>query len=115
MFLDWSQIEIYIQPGHTDMRKHINSLSAIVQGPMNQDAFSGSLYIFCSRNRKRLKVIYWDRNGFCLWFKRLEKDKFPWPENVGAAEKIKTDQLKMLLTGIDFFHMHQSIKYKKVF
>ena len=111
MFMKWETVDIYLQPGVTDMRKHINGLSAWVQERMGQDVFDGSLFLFCSRDRKRLKILYWERNGFCLWVKRLEKDKFPWPQDQEEAFRIRLEELKMLLSGIDFFHAHQEIKY----
>lgn len=114
MFINWKAVDIYVQPGPTDMRKHINGLSAWAQERMEQDVFSGSLYMFCSRDRKRLKILYWDRNGFCLWMKRLEKDKFPWPENGQKALQLRREQLQQLLAGIDFFHTYQEIKYSRV-
>jgi transposase len=113
MFINWEAADIYIQPGVTDMRKHINGLSAWVQERMGQDVFGGSLFLFCSRDRKRLKILYWERNGFCLWIKRLEKDKFPWPQDQETAFQIRPEELKMLLSGIDFFHTHQEIKYSR--
>jgi transposase len=114
MFINWEAVDIYVQPGVTDMRKHINGLSAWAQEHMGQDIFGGSLFMFCSRDRKRLKILYWDRNGFCLWMKRLEKDKFPWPEDGQATKRIGREHLQMLLSGIDFFHAHQEIKYSRV-
>jgi transposase len=111
MFIKCETVDIYVQPGATDMRKHINGLSAWVQDRMGQDVFSGSLFLFCSRDRKRLKILYWERNGFCLWVKRLEKDKFPWPQDQEASFQIQPKEMKMLLSGIDFFHAHQEIKY----
>lgn len=113
MIINWEGVDIFVQPGPTDMRKHINGLSAWAQERMAQDVFSGSLYMFCSRDRKRLKLLYWDRNGFCLWMKRLEKDKFPWPSDGESALAIRQEQLEMLLSGIDFFHAHQEIKYSR--
>jgi len=113
MFINWDAVEIYVQPGATDMRKHINGLSAWAQERMDQDVFNGSLFMFCSRDRKRLKILYWDRNGFCLWMKRLEKDKFPWPEDGRKALQLRGEQLQQLLFGIDFFHAHQELKYSQ--
>ena len=114
MSIQWNAVNIYLQPGITDMRKHINGLAAWVQEQMKQDTFGGSLFLFCSRDRKRLKILYWERNGFCLWVKRLEQDKFPWPQDQAAAFKIRPDELAMLLSGVDFFHAHQEIKYSHV-
>ena len=76
MIVDFSKVRIYIKPGATDMRKQINGLSIIVEEELKMDIFRGNMYMFCNRNRRILKILYWDRNGFCLWLKRLEKDKF---------------------------------------
>lgn len=114
MILNWKKVKIYIKPGPTDMRKQINGLAKIVQDDLPYDLFSGCLFLFCSRNRTRLKIIYWDKTGFCLWLKKLEKEKFPWPQNEKEAREITRGQLKMLLSGIDFFHKHQSLLYKEV-
>ena len=58
--------------------------------------------------------MYWDRNGFCMWMKRLEQDKFPWPRNKDEVKEITRKQLKMLLDGIDFFEAHKKLSYKTV-
>ena len=96
------------------MRKQINGLSRIIQDDLPYDLFSGALFLFCSRNRTRLKIIYWDKTGFCLWLKRLEEAKFPWPNNETEALEISRGQLRMLLSGIDFFHKHRRLSYKEV-
>jgi len=114
MILDLSKMQIILKPGKTDFRKQINGLSKIVACELKQDVFSKCLFIFCSASRKRLKILYWDRNGFCLWLKRLEKDKFPWPKNITEAHTITYEQLKMLLDGIDFFAAYKSLSYKHV-
>jgi transposase len=114
MLIDIENMEIYIQPGGTDMRKQINGLSIIVQEEMEKDPFSKALFLFCNKSRKLLKIIYWDRNGFCLWLKRLEKDKFPWPKDKKETQNISLDQFRMLLSGIDFWKAHQSLTYTKV-
>ena len=76
--------------------------------------FSANLFLFCSRNRKHLKILYWDRNGFCLWWKRLEKARFPWPKNKEEVRQLTYNELSFLLDGIDFFHPHKTLYYKKV-
>ena len=113
MILDLSGVKIYIRPGHTDLRKASNGLAAIVQEGMGQDPFSGSVYLFCNRERKLLKAVYWDRNGFWLSQKRLEKEKFPWPDTAEAARELNVEELRMLLAGIDFFKAHKTLHYKK--
>jgi transposase len=111
MITDWSGIRIFIKPGMTDMRKQINGLSILVEEEVGQDLFSGNLFLFCNRNRNRLKVLYWERNGFCMWLKRLEQDKFPWPMKEEEVREIARDQLVLLLDGIDFFHAHKKLHF----
>ena len=114
MIFDLSKARIFVRPGTTDLRKAVNGLSAIVQKNMQQDPFSGSVYLFCNRERKLLKVVYWDKTGFWLSQKRLEKDKFPWPEDESEVRELATEQLQMLLAGIDFFAAHKEVLYKTV-
>jgi len=113
MTIDLSKARIFLRPGSTDMRKAVNGLTAIVQGRMGQDPFSGNVYLFCNRERRLLKAVYWDKTGFWLSQKRLEKDKYPWPQDEGEARELKAEQLQMLLTGIDFFKAHKEAHYKK--
>ena len=114
MILDLSRTRIFLRPGNTDLRKAANGLSIIVQDGIKQDPFSGSVFLFCNRERKLLKAVYWDKTGFWLCQKRLEKDKFPWPEDEDEAREITGEELQMLLTGIDFFKAHKEIYYKKI-
>ena len=80
MFLDVPKVYLHKQP--VDFRKSINGLSLLVEQEMQLSPFSGALFVFCNQQRTRLKVLYWDRTGFCLWYKRLEKDKFRWPRQM---------------------------------
>jgi transposase len=114
MTLDLSRVRIFIRPGHTDMRKAANGLTVLVQDAMKQDPFSGSVYLFCSRSRKLLKAVWWDRTGFWLSQKRLEKGRFPWPGSAEETEELSREQLEMLLTGIDFWKAHKSVYYERV-
>ena len=76
MILDFSQFRFFLRPGKTDLRKGINGLSLLIQNTMKHDPFSKSLFLFCNKRRKLLKIVYWDRNGFCLWQKKLDRDTF---------------------------------------
>lgn len=114
MIFDYSDYRYFIRPGKTDLRKGVNGLSLMVQNIMQNDPFSKSLFLFCNSERKLMKIIYWDRTGFCLWQKRLEKDKFPWPETEEAAREIRLEELRMLLSGIDFFKAHKELSYSRV-
>jgi len=114
MNIDISKTKIFIRPGYTDLRKAINGLAAMVEQQMGGEPFSGSIYIFCNKDRKLLKAVWWDRNGFWLCQKRLEQEKFPWPQTTEAVQELSGEQLLMLLDGIDFFKAHKTFHYKKV-
>jgi len=114
MILDITKVRIYLRPGTTDLRKAVNGLSIIVQETMKQDPFSGSVFLFCNRGHKLLKAVYWDKTGFWLSQKRLEKERFPWPSNEKEAMELTAEELQMLLSGIDFFKAHKELFYKKV-
>jgi transposase len=114
MTIDISKGRIFIRPGYTDLRKAVNGLAVMVEQQMTGEPFSGNIYLFCNRERKLLKAIWWDRNGFWLSQKRLEKDKFPWPETEEEVRELNSEQLSMLLAGIDFFKAHKPLYYKKV-
>lgn len=107
-------VEIYIRPGITDMRKAINGLAIIASEQMEKDPLSGALFLFCNRYRRIMKALYWDKNGFCLWQKKLEKHRFPWPQTEEAARKVSSGELQMLLEGIDFWNVHQELSYSAV-
>ena len=101
MWPELTKGRIYIRTGVTDFRKQINGLTLIVQNTMNQNPFTGDLYLFCSTDRRKLKAVYWDKNGFCMWQKRLEKDRFPWPDGEAEANTVTSEELRMILNGID--------------
>lgn len=111
MILDLTQYRFFLKPGATDMRKGIGGLSVIAQNVMKQDLFAKCLFLFTNRDRK---ILYWNRNGFCLWTKALQKDRFPWPDSEELARQIQLDQLKLLLDGIDFFKVHKELPYSRV-
>ncbi|WP_380023437.1 IS66 family insertion sequence element accessory protein TnpB [Effusibacillus consociatus] len=87
--------------GSTDMRKSIDSLAALVQEGFQLDPFSPSLFVFCNRGRDKLKMLYWEHNGFWLFYRRLERGTFAWPnENCSAPISISRRQLRWLLDGL---------------
>jgi len=114
MTIDISKARIFLRPGYTDLRKAVNGLSGIIEQEMTGEPFSGNVYLFCNRERRLLKAVYWERNGFWLSQKRLEKDKFPWPETSESAQELNKEELMLLLSGIDFFKAHKELFYKKV-
>ncbi|MBT3272130.1 MAG: IS66 family insertion sequence element accessory protein TnpB [Spirochaetales bacterium] len=114
MIIDLEQVDIYVRPGKTDMRKQINGLSVIVQEELKLDPFSGALFLFCNKRRHLLKILYWDKTGFALWLKRLEKDRFFWPMDRTEVQEIDFEQLRQLLSGINFWEVHEEVKYSSV-
>jgi len=92
--------QVYLACGRTDMRKSINGLCAIVKGSFKLDPFDGALFVFCNRNRDRIKILEWDGDGFWLYFKRLEKGHFRWPsEGSKPTMALTAHELQILLGG----------------
>ncbi|NCU58777.1 IS66 family insertion sequence element accessory protein TnpB [Idiomarina sp. FenBw--71] len=112
MFVEPAAIYLYKQP--VDFRKSINGLSAIVEAEMALPVFSGALFVFCNRQRDKVKALYWDKTGFCLWYKRLEKNKFKWPRKLnGSVLNLSPQQWQWLLEGLDITLMkgHQPLHF----
>jgi len=93
--LNFEGKRIYLCCGETDMRKQINGLMALVQSSFSLDPFSEAVFVFCNRARNRIKILEWDADGFWLYFKRLEKGRFRWPD----SDKNKT----MILSGEELY------------
>jgi len=107
--------KVFLALGATDMRKAINGLSIIVSEHMGQDIFSGNLFVFCNRTQTILKILYWEKNGFCLWQKRLEKDRFKWPKSSKEVMDISSRELAWLVDGLNINHAHKPLKYSMIF
>jgi len=91
---------VYLACGVNDMRKNINGLAVIVENSFKLDPFDGALFVFCNRNRDRVKILEWDGDGFWLYFKRLEKGHFKWPAPGSEATMVLTgEELSYLLGG----------------
>lgn len=91
---------IYLYLGAADMRKSFDGLCGIVRGELQGDPQSGSLFVFCNRRRNMVKVLYWDADGFALWFKRLERGTFRLPRDQGGGTRIDRRRLAMILEGV---------------
>jgi transposase len=92
---------VYLACGSTDLRKSIDGLAALVRHSFEHDLFSNSLFVFCNRERDKLKILYWDHNGFWLYYRRLEKGRFCWPAQAGEpTQSISRRQLQWLLDGL---------------
>lgn len=92
---------VYLARGSTDLRKSIDGLAILVKEEFDLDPFSPNLFVFCNRQRDKLKILYWDQNGFWLYYRRLERGKFHWPsEEHSVPLKITRRQLRWLLDGL---------------
>jgi transposase len=108
---------VYLYREHVDMRKGANTLSVIVQEEMQCAPGSGEVFVFCSRHRDKIKILTYERNGFVLWYKRLDKQRFQWPKFMaGDPIVLSGAQLNMLLDGIDLnrFEKHKEINFLSV-
>ena len=101
MFIPF-QTRVYLALGSTDMRKAINGLSILVENSLEMD-----------RRRNIIKILYWDRNGFCLWHKRLEKHRFKWPDLAEEIMEVDHRELGWLLEGLDLCQAraHEPLNY----
>ncbi|MFK7742405.1 MAG: IS66 family insertion sequence element accessory protein TnpB [Planctomycetota bacterium] len=99
-----TSVRIYLARGATDMRKAIDGLAAVTKTVLEHDPLSGHLFVFCNRRRDRIKILYWERSGFWLLHKRLEKGTFAWPlpEDSDAKQvELSATDLAALLGGLD--------------
>lgn len=92
---------IYIYRQTVDFRKQVNGLSAIVQHVMQHNPMSGCLYVFFNRALNKVKILYWERNGFVMYSKHLEADRFVLPRSDSDQMQVTGEQLNWLLDGID--------------
>ncbi len=98
----------------TDMRRSFDSLSGMVRQHLGHDPLSGHLFVFRSRRGDRVKVLYWDRDGYALWYKRLEKGTFRFPDSAGPAAgvvEVTASDLLMLLEGVDLASVKRSPRF----
>lgn len=107
------QARVFLAIGAVDMRKSINGLAALADAE-GHDLFSGDFYAFTNRSRKLVKILYWSENGFCLWQKRLEQDRFIWPRHEEDVLRISQQEMAWLLDGLDFRRAHRRLEYSVV-
>ena len=109
--------QVYLCRKPVDFRKSISGLSVLVEQELELNPFASALYVFINRHRNRIKVLYWHRNGFCLWLKRLESEKFAWPRDGAAAtHTINLQEFEWLLEGFDLWRNqpHKTLNFASV-
>ena len=95
--------QVFLACGSTDLRKSIDGLAIQVQMEFQIDPFSSHLFVFCNRERNKLKILHWDHNGFWLYYRRLERGKFEWPQKKSTTDIMQTIDwraLRWLLDGL---------------
>lgn len=129
----YGDVTIYIAQDPVDFRLGINGLSVLVEGSLKFDPFSANLFCFVNKRRTQIKVLYWQRSGFCLWLKRLEEERFKWPTHLPPLERasgtalesslprppvvsLSEEEFLWLLDGLDLKHLrpHRALEYRSV-
>jgi transposase len=104
-------VRVFLCLSPVDMRRSFDGLAAVAEQVMRQDPLSGHLFVFRGQRGDRLKILYWDRDGYALWYKRLEAGVFRFPSDAAEAKEVSTADLGLILEGIDL----RSVKRQKRF
>ncbi len=110
-------IEVYLCVEPVDFRKQINGLATLVQDALALDAFSEQLFVFTNRRRTQCRILYWERSGFVMWQKRLERERFAWPKRSDTVVTLTGAELNLLLDGYDIWRMrpHPTLAYASMY
>jgi transposase len=110
-----ASVRVYLCTAACDMRRSFDGLHAIVTNTMQLDAFAGHLFVFANRRRDRLKILYWDRDGFAVWAKRLEEGSYAMPLADGGEPRreITAQELGAILSGIDLSQARRRKRYQR--
>lgn len=110
-----ASVRVYLCTSPCDMRRSFDGLHALVTGAMKLDAFAGHLFVFANRRKDRVKILYWDRDGFAMWAKRLEEGTYamPFAEEDEPQREITAQELGALLSGIDLSVAKRRKRYQR--
>jgi transposase len=106
-------VRIYLCLEHADMRRGFDGLARMTLDVVQEDPFSGHLFVFRNRRGDRLKILYWDRDGFALWYKRLEKGTFPFPAPQAGGLSVGAAELALILEGIEVSGIKRQKRFEK--
>lgn len=109
MFFPEASTKIWLYTLPTDMRKSFNGLVALVKNALREKPLSGDLFVFLNRRRTHMKILYFDRSGYCIWYKKLESGLFQLPTSDQEKARLNYTELKLILEGIDL----TSIRHRK--
>ncbi len=110
-------IEVYLCLEPVDFRRQINGLATLVQDTLAMNPFSARLFGFTNHRRNQCRLLVWERNGFVLWTKRLEKQRFTWPKRSDTVVNLTGAELNLLLDGYDIWRMrpHPTLAYASMY
>ena len=111
MFFPESRIRVFLYGSPCDMRKSFNGLSGLVKHAMGEDPLSGCVFVFVNRRGNYLKALYWDRTGYCVWAKRLERGSFISNWRFAKSREMDCTELKLLLEGVE--EKRRKMRYKQ--
>lgn len=101
MLMNLSAVKrIFIACGYTNLRMGIDGLAYLIQEEFGMDPFDGTLFLFCGRRADRIKMLYWDGDGFLLLYKRLHEGRFQWPRHQSEVKALSTQQYRWLMEGL---------------
>lgn len=110
--LNWpSTVKVFVYTQPTDMRRSFDRLAAMTTELLKQNPLSGHLFVFVNRRANRMKILFWDRTGFCLFYKRLEKGLFRLPKTTDHCLEMNAIQLTLILEGLDLLHVKQRKRF----
>jgi len=113
MLMPPPSVRVFVASVSVDLRRSFDSLAYCTQELLRQDPLSGHLFVFRNRRGDRVKILYWDRTGYCLWYKRLEKGTFRLPSGPGEGMEITAAELVLLLEGIDLADARRQVRYQR--
>lgn len=108
---------VYLCVAPVDFRKSIDGLALIVEQSLALNPFEPTVYVFINKRRDKIKILHWEKNGFCLWYKRLEKQRFKWPhDHRDETVTLNGQELNWLLDGFDLWknQPHESLLFDSV-
>lgn len=116
MILPGGQTKVHVAIEPVDFRCGMDSLAILVADQLSRDPFSGHVFAFCNRSRTSVKLLWWDRNGFWLCQKRLERERFAWPKSASQVEEWGERELRWLVDGLEVTRVvgHQEVHYQTI-
>jgi transposase len=106
-------VQIWCATTPTDLRRGFDGLAALVRTQLRGDLLSGHLFVFHNKKADRLKILYWDRDGLVLWYKRLERGRYHFPAADATSLELTPGQLQMILDGVDVERVRRYKRYQR--